>query len=309
MTVVWVLVGIIAVLGLMDLWVRLVYHYPRRPHVNTPAAFGIPFSEVRFATRRKRQLYGWWIPARVPDPPATLILVHGWGRNIERTMPYVRHLHSLGYELLAIDLRGHGSSDLDRYPNLLMFSEDIRAAVDFVAQRDSAERRSIGVIGLSVGGGAAIHAAAHDDRINSVVTVGAMAHPVDVMRPEFEKRHVPYFPVVWLTFAYLQLRIGARFDRFAPVNVIEKARARMLLVHGEDDAVVSIAQGCALVQAGNPETVSLWAIPGRGHSDCHEEPGFWQRVDTFVRERIPSRGAGTGGRLVDDPAGSRGGTT
>ena len=309
MTVVWVLVGIIGVIGLMDLWVRLVYRYPRRPHSSTPAAFDIPFSEVRFATRRKRRLYGWWIPARVPDPPATLILVHGWGRNIERTMPYVRHLHPLGYDLLTIDLRGHGSSDPDRYPNLLMFSEDIRAAVDFVVQRASGEARSIGVIGLSVGGGAAIHAAAHDDRINSVVTVGAMAHPIDVMRPEFEKRHVPYFPVVWLTFAYLQLRIGARFDQFAPVNVIENADARILLVHGEEDAVVPIAQGRALVQAGNPETVSLWAIPGKGHSDCHEEPDFWSRVDAFLREGIASRRAVTSGRSVDDPAGRRGATT
>jgi uncharacterized protein len=293
MTIVWIAAGLIACVGLMDLWVRLVYHYPRRPHTTTPAAFGIPFSEVRFPTRRNRHLYGWWIPAsqEAPDPPPTLILVHGWGRNVERTMSYVRHFHGLGYDLLAFDARNHGSSDPDRYPNLLMFSEDIRAAVDFVVQRAAGKPGPIGVIGLSVGGGAAIHAAAHDDRINSVVTVGAMAHPVDVMRPEFEKRHVPYFPVVWLTLKYLQLRIGARFDRFAPVNVMEKARARMLLVHGEDDIVVPIGQARQLLQAGNPEKIRLWVVRGRGHSDCHEEPGFWQRIDAFVREDVPSRRA------------------
>jgi pimeloyl-ACP methyl ester carboxylesterase len=289
MTAVWVVVGLIACVGLMDLWVRVVYHYPRRPHSSSPAAFGIPFREVRFPTRRNRHLYGWWIPAS-PEPSGplpTLILVHGWGRNVERTIPYLRHLHPLGYDLLAFDARNHGSSDRDRYPNLLMFSEDIRAAVDFVVQRAGGKHGPIGVVGLSVGGGAAIHAAAHDDRIESVVTVGAMAHPVDVMRPEFASRHVPYFPVVWLTLEYLQLRIGARFDRFAPVNVIGKARARMLLVHGEDDSVVPIAQARKLAQAGNPETIRVWAMPGRGHSDCHEEPNFWQRIDAFVREGVP----------------------
>jgi pimeloyl-ACP methyl ester carboxylesterase len=293
MTAVWVVAGIIVVVGLMDLWVRLVYHYPRRPHTTTPAAFGIPFSEVRFPTRRNRHLYGWWIPApqEASDPLPTLILVHGWGRNVERTMPYVQHLHRLGYDLLAFDARNHGSSDPDRYPNLLMFSEDIRAAVDVVVQCTAGTPGPIGVVGLSVGGGAAIHAAAHDHRITSVVTVGAMAHPVDVMRPEFQKRHVPYFPVVWLTLEYLQLRIGARFDRFAPGNVIEKARARMLLVHGEADVVVPVEQARKLLQAGNPETVRLWTIPGWGHSDCHEEPDFWQQIDAFVREDVPSRRA------------------
>jgi pimeloyl-ACP methyl ester carboxylesterase len=290
MTVVWGFASLIVLVGLMDLWVRLVYRYPRRPHTTTPAAFDIPFSEVRFATRHERHLYGWWVPAHqaAPDPAPILILVHGWGRNVERTMPYVRHLHRMGYDLLAFDLRNHGSSDPDRYPNLLMFSEDIRAAVDFVVGRTAGEPRPIGVIGLSVGGGAAIHAAARDDRISSVVTIGALAHPVDVMRPEFEKRHVPYFPVVWLTLAYLQLRIGARFDRFAPGNVIEKARARMLLVHGEADVVVPVEQARKLATAGNPATIRLWAIPGRGHSDCHDQPDFWQRIDAFLREAIPS---------------------
>ncbi len=293
MTAVWVVAGLIAVVGLMDLWVRLVYHYPRRPHTTTPAAFGIPFSEVRFPTRRNRHLYGWWIPApqETSDPLPTLILVHGWGRNVERTMPYVQHLHGMGYDLLAFDARNHGSSDADRYPNLLMFSEDIRAAVDFVVQRAARPPGPIGIIGLSVGGGAAIHAAAFDDRISSVVTVGAMAHPVDVMRPEFEKRHVPYFPVVWLTLEYLQLSIGARFDRFAPVNVIGRTHARMLLVHGEGDAVVPVEQARKLQRAGDSETVRLWTIAGRGHSDCHEQPDFWQRIDAFVREGAPSRRA------------------
>ena len=297
MTVVWVLAGVITLVGLMDLWVRFVYRYPRRSHTSTPAAFGIPFREVRFPTRHDRNLYGWWIPAHQegPDPAPTLILVHGWGRNVERTLPYVRQLHLMGYDLLAFDLRNHGSSDRDRYPNLLMFSEDIRAAVDLVVERGSGEPRTIGVIGLSVGGGAAIHAAAHDDRIRGVVTVGALAHPVDVMRPEFEKRHIPHFPLVWLTFEYLQFRIGARFDRFAPVNVIGKTSAKILLVHGEDDSVVPMEQARKLAQAGNPDTVRLWPLPDRGHSDCHDHPDFWSKIDSFLREAVSPVARGPSG--------------
>ena len=63
MTAVWIIAGVIALIARIDLWVKLVYRYPKRPHATTPGEFGIPFEEVRFPTRRNRQLYGWWIAA------------------------------------------------------------------------------------------------------------------------------------------------------------------------------------------------------------------------------------------------------
>ena len=58
-------------------------------------------------------------------------------------MRYIEELHPRGYQLLAFDLRGHGSSDADDYPNMLMFSQDIRAAIDYL------EIRSIQALNLA----------------------------------------------------------------------------------------------------------------------------------------------------------------
>jgi pimeloyl-ACP methyl ester carboxylesterase len=233
-------------------------------------------------------LYGWWIPAKneSSDSAPTLILVHGWGRNVERMIPYIQKLHPRDYNLLVFDFRNHGSSDPDKYPNLLKFSEDIRATVDFVVEQVSVEPGRIGVIGLSVGGGAAIHAAAFDNRIKSVVTIGALAHPVDVMRLEFQKRHVPYFPLAWLFLKYLQFKMGINFAHIAPVNNIRDAKANILLIHGEQDVVVPIDQGRQLQNAGNPETTQLWIVPGKGHSDCHDHPEFWKKVESFLQKAV-----------------------
>ena len=49
-----------------------------------------------------------------------------------RMMRYIEELHPRGFQLLAFDLRGHGSSDADNYPNMLKFSQDIRAAIDYL---------------------------------------------------------------------------------------------------------------------------------------------------------------------------------
>ena len=289
MTIIWIFLGLIIFFGLLDLFIQSVYRYPKRPHRTTPAELRIPFQEVRFPTQNNRQLYGWWIPAQKKTAPPlhTLLLVHGWGRNVERMLGYIQKLHPKNYNLLVFDLRNHGSSDPDKFPNLLKFSEDVRAAVDFVLKKDSVDPNSLGIIGLSIGGAAAIHAAAFDERIKYIVTVGALAHPVDVMRIEFQKKHIPYFPFVWLFFKYLQFRIGINFNRIAPVNNIHKAKARILLIHGDQDVTVPVDQGEKLKKAGNPQTTQLWIIPGKGHSDCHQHPEFWTRVEAFLLHGAP----------------------
>jgi len=289
MTLIYVLLGLAILVGLFDLWLRYVYRYPKRRHRTTPEELGIPFREVRFPTRRGRQLYGWWVPAQEkPSGPApTLILVHGWARNVESVLPLIKGLHPLGYNLLAFDLRNHGSSDPDKYPNLLKFSEDIRAAVDFLIGNLLSEPSPIGIIGLSVGGGAAIHAAAFDIRISSVVTIGALASPVDVMRLEFQKRHIPFYPLGWLSIKYLQFKLGLNFEEIAPVNNIGKVRAKILLIHGENDAVIPVEQGKRLQIAGNPDRTLLWIVPEKNHTDCVEHPEFRAKVEAFLQETIP----------------------
>ncbi len=289
MAIVLLLLGVLIVVTSMDLTIKRVYQYAKQPHQTTPASFGIRFEEVRFSTRNNCLLYGWWIPAqdRPSGPKPVVILAHGWGRNLERMMPYVRALHVLGCNLLAFDLRSHGSSDRDSYPNLLKFSQDIRAAVDFLMGQNSEHPTAIGVVGLSIGGAAAIHAAALDDQIRGAVAIGALAHPADVMRLEFARRGVPYYPAGWLMLKYLQLRMGVNFNRIAPESVIRQAAARILLIHGEQDAVVPLEHGRRLLQAGNPETTRLWIVPDKGHSDCHEHPEFWNKIGSFLQETVP----------------------
>lgn len=289
MLLIWVLLALIILLGLLHLWIKKTYQYHKKKHRSTPASIGIEFQEILFPTKNDRQLYGWWVPNQhkrtAIDP--TLILVHGWGRNVERMMPYIQELHPKGYNLLALDLRNHGSSDQNGYPTILAFAQDISAAVDFIEGQIPAEQRKIGVIGLSVGGASAIYAASIDNRIKAIVTVGSPAHPANVMRSEFQKKHIPYFPLIWLFLKYLQLKAGVKFDKIAPVNNIQNIKESIFLIHGHYDKVIPIEQGKRLRDAGNPETVQFWEVPDKGHSDCHYHPEFWKKLESFLQATIP----------------------
>jgi len=259
------------------------YRTPRVPHRRDPGASDIAFSEIRFSTVGGKELYGWWIPAEGCDNAPTVVLVHGWGRNLERTLPFVRKLHPTGFNLIAFDSRSHGSSDADGTSSMLKFSADLRAALDEAIRR-GADPGKLGVLGLSVGGAAAIDAAAHDERIRAVITVGAFAHPGDLMRAELRDKGLPSI-LVPVILRYVEHSIGARLDEIAPERQIPTITAPVLLVHGENDVVVPVDHGRRLVTAGGAN-VELLILPERGHSDCNRDPLFWQRVTALLDQTL-----------------------
>ncbi|GAB4524517.1 MAG: alpha/beta hydrolase [Anaerolineales bacterium] len=264
----------------VDLLVQRMYAYESPPPAKTPEKYGIPFEAMRIPAVDSGTLAGWWIPGQAQSP--TLILVHGWSRNTQRMLPYIRHLHPLGYNLLAFDARNHGNSSPYPRPTVYSFAEDAVAAARFVRREHPDAARKMGIIGLSVGGGGAINAATLDERLDCVITVGAVGHPVWTMLPEMRKRGIPE-SIARLLLRVMEARYGLNFERIAPVNNIGKSRARILLIHGEADETISLSQAEALHQAGNPQRVQLWVVPGKGHSNCHTHPEFWERVEAFLQ--------------------------
>lgn len=267
----------------MDRLIEKMYRNERKTHHLTPEKYKIRFEENYISDDQGSQLYSWWIPGAANAP--ILILVHGWGRNLSRMMPYIKNLHPLGYNLLAFDARNHGSSSPEKHTTVGTFSEDILAVLDFLTKSDLINSDRIGILGLSIGGGAAINAAGWDERIKSVVTVGALSHPVAVMRYEFQKRHIPNF-IAGAILGYMRLRFRLDFDVIAPVNNISQTNAAILLIHGEKDETIPLAQGQALAEAGNSARTSLWIVPGMGHSNCHDHPQFWEKVSAFLKETL-----------------------
>jgi pimeloyl-ACP methyl ester carboxylesterase len=287
MRIVLVVAGLAALYQLAVLLVMTVgWRNPRVRHGRDPGSLGLAFEEIRFPTAGGKTLYGWWIPSGEAHAPV-LILAHGWGRNVERMLPYIGMLHPAGFDLLAFDARHHGSSDGDTFASMPKFSEDIRAALDFVSVRQAPAVSAVGVLGLSVGGSAALHASAHDPRIAAVATVGAFANPRDP-RATLGRFWWILAPGLPLAFRFVEWRIGLRFRDIAPENVIPLARARFLLVHGTADTVIPLAHAHRLAAAAG-SAARLWIIPGRGHSDPHLEPDLAPVLAGFFRETLAVR--------------------
>ena len=284
MTIFWIIISIVILVLLLDRGIEKMYAYKIKPHRNTPEKFEILFEEIQIPAKNEGELYGWWIPS-TPDAP-TLILVHGWSRNVERMMPYIRELHPQGYNLLVFDARNHGSSTLMGHPATVgTFTDDILSAVNYLRENDNFASSKIGLVGLSIGGGASIAAAGRDEGISIAITVGALSHPIKVMRAQFDEKNIPQFIGSFL-FGYMRLRYGLDFNKIAPVNHIPNAKAEILLIHGENDETIPLSQADDFLTA-NPEKTRLWIVPEKGHSDCHFHTEFWEKVSAFLGEKLP----------------------
>lgn len=281
MTLLWIIVILVSLVLLLERGIEKTYGYESPPHKNTPAKFEIPFEEIRIPAIDGGELYGWFIPTKADAP--TLILIHGWSRNVGRMMPYIRKLHPQGYNLLVFDARNHGSSTPTPHPSVGTFTEDVLSAVDFLGEKMSSSE--IGLVGLSIGGGASIAASGRDARIKVAVTVGALSSPIKVMRAQFAEKHIPQF-VGTLLFSFMRLRYGLDFKRIAPINLAPNAKAEIFLIHGENDKTIALEQAKDLL-AANPERMRLWVVPEKGHSDCHFHPDFWEKVSAFLAENLP----------------------
>jgi pimeloyl-ACP methyl ester carboxylesterase len=256
------------------------------PHSETPGDYDIPFDIVWIPTKNNKELHAWRIPAQTEctDISPTLILVHGWNRNLARMMPYIKELQPRGYNLLVFDSRGHGSSERDKFSSMLHFAEDIESALKFILHEPCVDHEKIGVIGLSIGGAASIYAASKNPKIRSVVTVGAFAHPVDIMQSEIEKKKLPFLPLGSLFFKYVEFRLGTTFQKLAPENNIGKSDAKILLIHGKADETADFSHAERLYAASQKDNVELWALADKGHSDCYKEEGYWDKIDEFMRQ-------------------------
>ncbi len=137
----WI-VFVLLLISIVLFWLILkAFKNPVRQHDKTPEDIGIPFKEISIATKNNCSLYGWWIPGKEKAP--LLILVHGWGRNVGRMMPYIEKLHKAGFNLIAFDSRNHGSSDADQHSTMLKFAEDIHSTIEYATENEWTKKPSI----------------------------------------------------------------------------------------------------------------------------------------------------------------------
>ncbi|HMT45362.1 MAG TPA: alpha/beta fold hydrolase, partial [Chakrabartia sp.] len=139
------------VFGLIGIW--LIGSLLSRPTPSVIAAAASPAQDVWIKTGDGLDIAGTYRPGNSLSAPGILLL-HGNGASRAATDSNAAWLTEQGFATLTIDFRGHGESDVSDHSFGLFEARDARAAFDWLGKRQGGAR--IGVIGISLGGAAAL---------------------------------------------------------------------------------------------------------------------------------------------------------
>lgn len=285
-TIMNILIGIILlVIALSFILVYANTHPPKYPLYIPPSEYKVPYEDVAFISEDGIVLKGWLV--KPPHPGAkspAVILCHGVGANKSDFTELAVFLAKRGYFVLQFDFRAHGESGGSRTSLGYHEQKDVLAALGFLKTRAEIDPKRIGVYGFSMGGSAAVLAAARSKGFRALVADSAFTSLKDQARTAITGfYHLPAFPFLHLAILGYELSFQTRVDAIAPIKVIAAiAPAPVLIIAGEGDDLIPADNGRKLYAAAK-EPKELWIIYGAEHGGTLAAAGgeYEKRVGEF----------------------------
>jgi dipeptidyl aminopeptidase/acylaminoacyl peptidase len=257
---------------------------PIRP-TDAPAVYGAAYEAVSFPSRGDGvTIAGWFLPAPrdAASPRRAVVLVPGkddhrasgfdsdrLGRSrTSRFTEFAVTLTHRGYDVLMIDLRGHGQSGPARYAFGRDERRDVLGAVDWLTRHRGVPPGAVGVLGISMGAAASIGAAGADPAIGAVVADSSFAEVSSLAARHWKAASGLPQLVLPTTKLAAKLLFGVDIDGARPVDEVRRLRTPLLLIHDRGDPFTPVAHSRALAAAaGGP--AELWDVPCGGHAEAY----------------------------------------
>jgi uncharacterized protein len=247
----------------------LVYNGSSRGAPNTAQAThaDILVRDVNFSASDGVHLRGWL--AIASPHAATIILAHGFKGSRASMLPWARFLVAAGYNVLLFDSRGCGQSDGWGIGLGATEPNDIIGAVHYLEGRADLPNKHYGALGISLGAGAVLLAAAREPALVAVVADSAWADE----HPQIDRMgSVPIgrfsLPVLPYETALVDALIGSRLEAASPRAEVGKIAPRaILLIHSADDQnMTTPLAGEAQLYAAAGQPKQQWIAPSGGHA-------------------------------------------
>lgn len=207
----------------------------------------------------------------------TVLAIHGWEGRATQFLSWARPLAEAGFSLLALDGPAHGESPGEEASPL--------AFADALLRADTAYGPFAGVVGHSMGGGAAAVAAARGLRAGRFVLVAAPASVEGVLRRYAAAVGLPPPAATRLASAVAE-RVGTPPAEVGIEALAPRLRAPALVIHCRDDREVPFADGEAI--AARWRGADLLARSGLGHRRILRDPGTIAAAVAFLRAGRPA---------------------
>lgn len=240
--------------------------HPARALVGrAPATLGA--QTVAYTSESGNRVYAWF--ARGIPGAGAVLLLHGVGENRSAMLGRAQFLHDDGFTVLAPDFQAHGESPGEHITFGARESLDAAASVQFLREIVPDER--IGVIGVSMGGAAALLGPGPLE-VDAFVLESVYPTIRQALADRLDAWFGPFGGLSRkLAPALIDLMgddIGVTEAELQPIDRIGRIHAPLLLLSGTADRYTTIAEAASLY-ARAPSPKSYWPVNGAGHEDLH----------------------------------------
>jgi len=253
------LVVVYAVICVMAYFGNRLFMYFPDPTRTAPGEAGLEsVEEIEIAVADGVTLVAWHAPAKENKP--TILYFHGNAANAANRAPRIEKIRENGFGVFYLNNRGYGGSG--GRPTEENNVADAIAAHDHLTGLGLPADRIV-AYGESLGSGQAVRLAA-ERPVAAIVLEAPLTSTVDVAR-------TTYF---WLPLGLLIT------DKYHIERNIRSVTAPVLILHGEQDAVIPVEMGWRVYRAANePKRIELF--PEGAHSDLFDH-GAWEKTRAFL---------------------------
>ena len=257
-----------------------------------------PMNPVEIRVRDGDTIYGYVTSPEAAERPGPLVvMVHGgphgirdfWGFNTQ-----VQLLASRGYHVLGVNFRGSGGYGREYLRKGFgewgaLMQDDVTDATRWAVESGIADAERICVFGGSYGAYSALMGVAREPDLYRCAIGAAGVYDLSIMESSGDVRALRG----GITYIRQILRGAQDKPERSPVNLADRIKARVLLMHGGEDRRAPMEHArrmrAALEEAGNPAEW-LYDIE-QGHGAAGNEPRreMYQRVLDFLAESTGAR--------------------
>jgi fermentation-respiration switch protein FrsA (DUF1100 family) len=271
--------GILWRVTIVLLWVGVTgctqtFFQPMRGQEGTPGALGVAYQDMWVQCADGVRIHGWFLPAK-GHATGTVMFLHGNAKNISIYLNNVQWLTAYGFNVFMLEYRGYGNSHGN--PTLPGVLDDIDAGFTALLKRHDVDPQRIAIYGQSLGGALAIYYVAHTryrPYIRMVVVESAFSD-YRVIASEKLASFWLTWPIQWISHFTVD-------DEYSPLPAVaEIAPIPLLIIHGDQDPIVSVDHSRTLFEAAR-EPKELWIVPGGVHDDAMHRSELRSRLVDYL---------------------------
>ena len=233
-------------------------------------------------------LEGYFLPSKEKKPAGTIVILHGHLSCADQMAGFAQDVVQAGFNAVVYDARAHGKSGGSVCSFGLKEAGDAKRIARYLLETHKGSG-PVFLWGISMGAAVGAQALAGDTPFSGGVLFAPFSNLDDMISATLQSRGVSWLPGLSSEVrSRIRNVLGVSPAEVSPKNAATSIRVPVLVVHGDKDDRIPVAQGRAVFEAIPDARKQFLELPKAGHDDLinFEEP--WgettlQRMFIFLK--------------------------